>query len=57
VGKAEKWRSPFLGVGWRCGVSAANTAKANFLKNMLVPFLSLFQICFSYHFSTITNSQ
>ncbi|MCL1934158.1 MAG: hypothetical protein FWF53_10165 [Candidatus Azobacteroides sp.] len=30
VGKAEKWRSPFLGVDWRCGMSAANTARANF---------------------------
>ena len=32
VGKAEKWRSPFLGEDWRCGVSEANTAKANILK-------------------------
>jgi hypothetical protein len=42
VGKAEKWRSPFFGVGWRCGVSEANTAKANFLKNIFAPFLPLF---------------
>jgi len=42
VGKAEKWRSPFLGVGWRCGVSEENTAKANFLKNIFAAFLSLF---------------
>jgi len=32
VGKAEKWRSPFLGEDWRCGVSEANTAKANIFK-------------------------
>jgi len=42
VGKAEKWRSQFLGVGWRCGVSAANTAKANFLLNFFAPFLASF---------------
>ena len=40
VGKAEKWRSPFLGEGWRCGVSAANTAKANCLS--LLVSLSFF---------------
>ena len=31
AGKAEKWRNPFFGEGWRCGVSEANTAKANSL--------------------------
>jgi hypothetical protein len=35
VGIAEKWRSPFFGVGWRCGVSETNTAKANFLKQIV----------------------
>jgi len=32
----------FWAGGWRCGVSAANTAKANCLKNIFVPFLPLF---------------
>jgi len=44
VGKAEKWRSPFLGVGWRCGVSVANTAKANYLKNTIAPLFSFFAL-------------
>ena len=40
VGRAEKWRNPFFGVGGRCGVSAANTAKANCLS--LLVSLSFF---------------
>jgi len=28
---ASKWRSYFGALGWRCGVSEVNTAKANFL--------------------------
>jgi hypothetical protein len=50
VGKAEKWRSPFLGEGWRCGVSVANTAKAKYLKNIFAPFFLLFLI-FVIHLS------
>jgi hypothetical protein len=42
VGKAKKWRSPFFGVGWWCGVREANATKANYLKNIFAPFLSLF---------------
>jgi hypothetical protein len=36
VGRVEKWRSPFLGVGWRCGVSVSNTAKANSIPLSLI---------------------
>jgi len=56
VGKAEKWRSPFLGEGWRCGVSEANTAKANFLKNIFVPFFPFFSNLSNYaKLSTLFN--
>ena len=52
VGIAEKWRSQFLGVGWRCGVSVANTAKANYLKNIFAPFLPLFLIYLFFYISS-----
>jgi len=40
--KPKNGEAHFFGVGWRCGVSAANTAKANYLQNILAPFLPFF---------------
>jgi len=50
--KGGGWAEPkngeahFWAWGWRCGVSEANTAKANFQKNIFAPFMSFYDFSF-----------
>jgi hypothetical protein len=40
--KPKNGEANFWARSWRCGVSEANTAKANFLKNIFVSFFPFF---------------
>ena len=44
VGGQSKMAKPFWTLGRRCGVSEANTARADFLKNISVPILPIFKL-------------